>query len=57
MTSTTITFANLTQSNYHRWSIPLKSTLQRDGVWRIVSKEEAKPAAPADSLALLLSTL
>jgi len=49
MSSTAISFEKLTESNYQRWSVQMKSTLQRDGVWRIVSGEEVEPSPPADS--------
>ena len=48
MSSTTISFEKLTESNYQRWSVQMKSTLQRDGVWRI-AREEVKPSPPADT--------
>ena len=49
MLSTTISFGKLTESNYQSWSVQMKSTLQRDGVWRIVAREEVKPSPPADT--------
>jgi len=31
------------------WSVQMKSTLQRDGVWRIVAGEEVKPSPQEDT--------
>ncbi|RPB00511.1 hypothetical protein L873DRAFT_1788901 [Choiromyces venosus 120613-1] len=48
MATTTISFEKLTESNFLKWIVRMKSTLQRDGVWRIVTREEVKPT-PATS--------
>ena len=49
MSSGMISFEKLTETNYQRWSIQMKSTLQRDGVWRIVEGKEVEPSPPKDS--------
>ena len=40
MSSGMISFEKLTETDHQRWSIQMKSTLQRDGVWRIVEGKE-----------------
>jgi len=49
MSSIAISFEKLTESNHQRWSVQMKSTLQRDVVWRIVAGEKVKPSPPEDT--------
>ena len=49
MSSAMTSFAKLTETNYQRWSVQMKLTLQRDGVWRIVEGKEVKPSPAKDT--------
>ena len=49
MSSAMSSFEKLTETNYQRWSVQMKSTLQRDGVWRIVNGKEVEPSPAKDT--------
>ena len=52
MPDSSLHFANLNESNYAEWSLYMRSTLIKKGLWRVVEGSESHPLGSPNSKAV-----